>query len=50
MQAAVNNIEDFIATQYDSNWNLIEEAETPLQTIYCLEIYVYPELVPNEVV
>ena len=49
MQAAVNNIEDFISTKDDNNCNLPEKLETPLQTSYCPELDVSPELGPNEV-
>ena len=48
MQAAVNNVEEFLATKDDNNWNLPVKAEMPLHTSYGLELYVSIELIPAE--
>ena len=48
MQATVNSVDEFLSTKYDNNWKLPDKSETPLQTIYLLELNLPPELGPNE--
>ena len=50
VKAAVNNADEFLATKYDNYWKMPEKAYNTLQTSYHPDIYVSPELGPNEVV
>ena len=48
MQAAVKNVEEFLATKDDDNWKMPTKTETPLHTSYRPGLYVPLGLGPNE--
>jgi hypothetical protein len=48
VQAAVKNVEEYLAKRSDENWKLPTKAETPLRTTYRPELDVSPELQPTD--
>jgi hypothetical protein len=50
VQTAVKNVEEYLSKRDDVNWKLPTKAETPLQTSYCPELDVSPELKPTNAV
>jgi hypothetical protein len=48
VQAAVKNVEEYLAKRDNVNWNLPTRAETPMQTSYRPELDVSPELQPTD--
>jgi hypothetical protein len=48
VQAAVKNVEEYLAKRGDANWKLPTKAETPMQTSYRPELDVSPELQPTD--
>ena len=44
IQAAVKNVEEYLAKRDDGWWSLPAKAETPIQSTYCPELDVSPEL------
>jgi hypothetical protein len=48
VQAAVKNVEEYLAKRSDENWKLPTKAETPLRTSYRPELDVSPELQPTD--
>ena len=48
VQAAVKNVEEYLAKGDDTNWRLPTKAETPLLTSYRPELDVSPELQPTD--
>jgi hypothetical protein len=48
VQAAVKNVEDYLATRNDERWKLPRKADTPMRTVYRPELDVSPELGPTE--
>jgi hypothetical protein len=47
VQAAVKNVEEYLATRNNERWKLPGKAETPMRTAYRPEIDVSPELGPT---
>ena len=48
VQAAVKNVEEYLAKRDDANWRLPTKAETPMRTSYRLVLDVSPELQPTD--
>ena len=48
VQAAVKNVEEYLAKRKDPNWRLPPKAETPMRTSYRPELDVSPELQPTD--
>ena len=46
VQAAVKNVEDFLAKEENKRWKMPRNADTPLRTTYRAELDVSPELSP----
>ena len=47
VQAAVKNVEDFLAKEENKHWKMPKNVDTPLQTVYRPELDVSPELTPT---